>query len=72
MSPSVWRALLNSRCKISRRCEPKNRPTSDLVSYDLYLRALVPFRTYTREGINEALELLEAERSRSIQTTRLP
>jgi TolB-like protein len=37
----------------------KNRPTSDLVSYDLYLRALVPFRTYTREGINEALELLE-------------
>jgi TolB-like protein/DNA-binding SARP family transcriptional activator len=34
------------------------RPTSDLQSYDLYLRALGPFRTYTREGMFEALDLL--------------
>ncbi len=34
------------------------RPTSDLESYELYLRALVPFRTYTRAGIEEALKLL--------------
>ncbi len=34
------------------------RPTSDLQSYELYLRALVPFRTYTRAGIEKALELL--------------
>lgn len=34
------------------------RPTADLQSYDLYLRALVPFRTYTRAGIEKALELL--------------
>ncbi|MFM5894702.1 MAG: TIR domain-containing protein [Novosphingobium sp.] len=35
------------------------RPTSDLKSYDLYLRALTMFRTYTREGFIEALDLLD-------------
>ena len=35
------------------------RPTSDLRSYELYLRALVPFRTYTRDGVAEARGLLE-------------
>lgn len=36
-----------------------NRPTSDLRSYDLYLRALGPFRTYTKEGVFEALDILD-------------
>lgn len=35
-----------------------NRPTSDLQSYHLYLRAMVPFRTYTRQNIEIALNLL--------------
>jgi TolB-like protein len=35
------------------------RPTADLKSYDLYLRALVRFRSYTRAGIEEAFELLK-------------
>ncbi len=35
-----------------------NRPTSDLQSYHLYLRALVPFRTYTRQNIEKAMALL--------------
>lgn len=35
-----------------------NRPTSDLQSYHLYLRAMVPFRTYTRENIEKAMALL--------------
>jgi TolB-like protein/Flp pilus assembly protein TadD len=35
------------------------RSTSDLRAYDLYLRALVPFRTYQRENISRALALLE-------------
>ncbi len=34
------------------------RPTSDLKSYDLHLRALAAFRHYTREGIYESLDLL--------------
>lgn len=36
-----------------------HRPTSDLEGYDLYLRALMPFRTYSRKGLYEALDLLE-------------
>lgn len=36
-----------------------NRPTSDLRSWDLYLRALVPFRTYQREPMFEALAILD-------------
>jgi TolB-like protein len=36
-----------------------NRPTSDLRSYDLYLRALVEFRTYQREAMFRALEFLD-------------
>jgi TolB-like protein/predicted Zn-dependent protease len=35
------------------------RPTSDLKSYDLYLRAMTQFRTYTREGFLAALEMLD-------------
>ena len=35
------------------------RPTSDLKSYDLYLRALVHFRTYRREDMFLALEMLD-------------
>ena len=35
------------------------RPTSDLKSYDLYLRALTLFRTYTRDGFLNALDLLD-------------
>jgi TolB-like protein len=35
------------------------RPTSDLKSYDLYLRALTLFRTYTRDGFLKALEQLD-------------
>lgn len=34
------------------------RPTEDLRSYDLYLKALVKHRTYTRENVFEALDLL--------------
>ncbi len=34
------------------------RPTADLQSYDLYLQALVKHRTYTRENVLEALEML--------------
>lgn len=36
-----------------------HRPTSDLKSYDLYLRAMVEFRKYTPEAMHKALELLE-------------
>ncbi|MGH7017692.1 MAG: TIR domain-containing protein [Caulobacteraceae bacterium] len=36
-----------------------HRPTSDLRSYELYLRALTHFRTYRREDMFQALELLE-------------
>jgi adenylate cyclase len=35
------------------------RPTTDLRSYDLYLRALVEFRTYQRESMYRALEMLD-------------
>jgi TolB-like protein len=35
------------------------RPTSDLRSYELYLLALARLRTYTREGVYDALRLLE-------------
>lgn len=35
------------------------RPTSDLRSYDLYLRALIHFRTYQREEMYKALDLLD-------------
>jgi adenylate cyclase len=35
------------------------RPTSDLRSYDLYLRSLFEFRTYQREAMFRALDLLE-------------
>jgi TolB-like protein len=34
------------------------RPTEDLRSYDLYLKALVKHRTYVRENVYEALDLL--------------
>ena len=34
------------------------RPTSDLRAYELYLRGLARLRTYTREGMYEALDLL--------------
>ena len=34
------------------------RPTDDMGSYDLYLRAMPKFRTLEREGVLEALELL--------------
>jgi len=33
------------------------RPTSDLRSYDLYLRALIHLRTYSREDIFQALDM---------------
>ncbi|MGH7017689.1 MAG: winged helix-turn-helix domain-containing protein [Caulobacteraceae bacterium] len=36
-----------------------HRPTSDLRSYDLYLRALTHLRTYQREEMFKALELIE-------------
>lgn len=36
-----------------------NRPTSDLRGYDLFLRALVEFRTYRREAMYKALDMLE-------------
>jgi TolB-like protein/class 3 adenylate cyclase len=36
-----------------------NRPTTDLTAYDLYLRALAAFYPITKEGIVEALGLLE-------------
>jgi adenylate cyclase len=36
-----------------------NRPTSDLTAYDFYLRALAAFYPITKEGIVEALRLLE-------------
>src|SRR5205823_115111 len=35
------------------------RPTTDLTAYDLYLRALAVFFPVTKEGIFEALRLLE-------------
>jgi adenylate cyclase len=35
------------------------RPTADLGAYDLYLRALAAFYPITKEGIVEALELLD-------------
>ena len=35
------------------------RPTTDLGAYDLYLRALAIFFPITKEGIFEALRLLE-------------
>jgi adenylate cyclase len=35
------------------------RPTSDLTAYDLYLRALAVFRPITKQGVFEALRLLE-------------
>jgi len=35
-----------------------HRPSADLKSYELYLQALVPFRTYTRAGVEAALDLL--------------
>jgi TolB-like protein/class 3 adenylate cyclase len=36
-----------------------NRPTADLTSYDLYLRALPLFRAWAREPIAQAIVLLE-------------
>ncbi|MBV8593505.1 MAG: hypothetical protein JOZ27_04290, partial [Caulobacteraceae bacterium] len=36
-----------------------NRPTSDLRSWDLYLRALIHFRTYQRAEMEKAVELLD-------------
>jgi adenylate cyclase len=36
-----------------------SRPTSDLRSYDLYLRSLFEFRTYQREAMFKALEMLD-------------
>jgi len=35
------------------------RPTNDLTAYDLYLRALATFHPITREGLLNALELLQ-------------
>ncbi|HEY2483022.1 MAG TPA: hypothetical protein VGI30_12630, partial [Caulobacteraceae bacterium] len=35
------------------------RPTSDLRSYDLYLRSLFEFRTYQRGGMFKALDMLD-------------
>jgi TolB-like protein len=35
------------------------RPTNDLTSYDLYLRALPTLSSVTKEGIGEALDLLD-------------
>jgi TolB-like protein/class 3 adenylate cyclase len=35
------------------------RPTNDLTAYDLYLRALPNFASVTKDGIREALDLLE-------------
>jgi adenylate cyclase len=35
------------------------RPTTDLTAYDLYLRALPIFYTFTKEGIRQALDLFE-------------
>jgi len=35
------------------------RPTEDVGSYDLYLRALPPYRTYSRKGMLAAIELLD-------------
>ncbi len=37
----------------------KRKPTGDLRAYDLWLRALTHFNTLTREGIEEAIRLLE-------------
>ncbi len=35
-----------------------HRPTSDLRGYDLYLRALAPFRTYDRDNLFNVLEMM--------------
>jgi TolB-like protein/AraC-like DNA-binding protein len=35
------------------------KPTENLEAYDLYLKALVPFQTETKEGLNEAIPLFE-------------
>lgn len=35
------------------------KPTENLQAYDFYLKALVPFQTETKDGLNEAISLFE-------------
>lgn len=58
MTASVVGALVPSlqRAEIERA---RNKPTESLDAYDLYLRGLAAFSTWTREGNDLALRLLE-------------
>jgi len=53
-------AVLEPRIREAETERAQRKSTSDLTAYDLYLRALPPFRVLTPEGRAAALRLLEA------------
>jgi TolB-like protein/class 3 adenylate cyclase len=51
--------VIEPALQVAETARSASRPTSDLTTYDLYLRALDRFRPVTRERVGETLGLLE-------------
>ncbi|GET26010.1 helix-turn-helix domain-containing protein [Prolixibacter sp. NT017] len=50
---------INAKIRPSEMDQIEKKPTGDLLAYDYYLKALIPYNTRTKEGLAEAISLLK-------------